>query len=82
MSTPPDDAQRGMEQRALRNVRALVDKYEDKDARDQKSVRSLAAVIVVSILVVAVLAFAVFRLTVTDEPATTVILPPPAKAPR
>ena len=82
MSTPNDDAQRDMEQRALRNVRALVDKYEDKDARDQKTVRNLATGIVVSILVVAVLAFAVFRLTVPDEPAKTLILPPPANAPR
>ena len=42
MNTPPHDAQRDMEQRALRNVRALVDKYEDKDEHDQKSVRNLS----------------------------------------
>lgn len=82
MSMPPHDAQRDMEQRALRNVRALVDKYENKDANDKKSVRNLAAMIVVSILVVAVLAFAVFRLTVRDEPAQTLVLPPPANATR
>lgn len=82
MSTPPHDAQRDMEQRALRNVRALVDKYEDKDEHDQKSVRNLVAGIVVAILVVAVVVFAVFRLAAKDEPARTLIIPPPASAPR
>ena len=82
MSTPHDDAQREMEQRALRNVRALVDKYEDKDALEQKSLRNLIMVIVVSILVLAAVVFAAFRLTAKDEPAKTIVLPPPANVPR
>lgn len=82
MSSPNDDAQRDMEQRALRNVRALVDKYEDKDASDQKSVRNLVVGIVVTILVLAAVAYAAFRLTAKDEPARTLTLPPPANVPR
>ena len=82
MSTPSDDAQRDMEQRALRNVRALVDKYEDKDASDQRSVRDLVVGIVVTILVLAAAAYVAFRLTDSDEPPRTVTLPPPAKVPR
>ena len=80
MSTPPDDAQRDMEQRALRNVRALVDKYENKDVLDRKSLRTQIIVIVAVILALAVVAFAVFKLTAKDEPTKTLILPPPAKS--
>jgi hypothetical protein len=82
MSTENDDAQRGLEQRALRNVRALVDKYEGDDVRERKSVGRLVVVIVASILVLFAIAYAVFRLTVKQEPASTVVLPPPAKAAR
>jgi hypothetical protein len=80
MTAPSDDAQRNLEQRALRNVRALVDKYENEDARDRKSVGKLVAVIVASILVIFVAGFAIVRLTVKDEPAKTYVLPPPANA--
>jgi len=82
MSTPNDDAQRQMEQRALRNVRALVDKYEGRDASEQKSVRNLVVGIVVTILVLAAAAYVAFRLTVRDEPPRTLTLPPPATVPR
>ena len=82
MSPHHDDAQREMEQRALRNVRALVDKYEGEDARAQKSVRHLAVVIVVSILVLAAVVFAAFRLTAREETVKTLILPPPSNVPR
>lgn len=82
MSTPHDDAQREMEQRALRNVRALVDKFEGEDARKQKSARHLAVVIVVSILVLAAVGFLAIRLTARDEAVQTLILPPPSNVPR
>jgi hypothetical protein len=82
MSTDNDDAQRGMEQRALRNVRALVDKYEGDDVRERKSVGRLVVVIVASILAIFAIAYAVFKLTVKEEPASTLVLPPPAKAAR
>lgn len=82
MSTPNDDAQRQMEQRALRNVRALVDKYEGTEVSEQKSVRTLVVRIVAAILVLTAGAYLAFRLTATDEPPRTVTLPPPAKVPR
>ena len=38
MNTPAnDDIQRELEQRALRNVRGLVDKIEDQDALDKRA---------------------------------------------
>jgi hypothetical protein len=41
MSTPSDDAQRAMEQRALRNVRGLVDKVENQDQADRRTERRM-----------------------------------------
>jgi hypothetical protein len=48
----PDDIQREMEQRALRNVRGLVDKIEDIDAHDARTERRYLAGIIVGALVV------------------------------
>ena len=83
MSTPSDDAQRELEQRALRNVRALVDKYEDKDASDAKSVRKLAIRIVVGVLVIFAIIWVAIELKSSfreQVPAATYVLPPPGKA--
>jgi len=44
---PPHDAQREMEQRALRNVRGLVDKVEAMEKVDNASQRRLLITIVV-----------------------------------
>jgi hypothetical protein len=82
MSTPSDDAQRELEQRALRNVRALVDKYEDQDASDAKSVRRTLIIIVAVILGIVGISYVSFRLTVREEPSKTIVLPPPANAPK
>jgi len=47
MSTAPqDDAQRDLEQRALRNVRGLVDKMEDLEAHDTRTQRRYLLAIV------------------------------------
>jgi hypothetical protein len=46
-----DDAQRALEQRALRNVRGLVDKLEDDDrAKSRRAWRHVAASVVVALL--------------------------------
>ena len=82
MSTPSDDAQRELEQRALRNVRALVDKYEDKDASDAKSARRLLIVIVAAILGIVAIVYVTTQLRTRDEPPRTYVLPPPANAPK
>lgn len=54
---PEDDAQRELEQRALRNVRGLVDRMEDLEAHDSRAQRRyLAAIIVGGLMVCLVLA--------------------------
>jgi len=51
MSRPGDDAQREMEQRALRNVRGLLDKIEDQDRLDKRAVKRIAVVgIIVAVI--------------------------------
>jgi hypothetical protein len=46
-----DDAQRAMEQRALRNVRGLVDKLEDDErAKSRRALRHVAASLIVALL--------------------------------
>ena len=77
MSTPSEDAQRELEQRALRNVRTLVDKIEsteEHDARVQR--RLLLAIVVGAILVAATLGVVVMR---QDRPRPVVL--DPAKLP-
>lgn len=77
MSTPSDEAQRELEQRALRNVRSLVDKIdatEEHDARVQK--RLLGAIIVGAVLVAVTLGVVVTR---QERPAPVSI--DPAKLP-
>lgn len=88
-STPPEDAQREMEQRALRNVRDLVDKMETIDARDsRKQKRMLVGLIVgVTIVVGLILAGVVYvshkqsgkAITIETGKGGQVKIPPPAK---
>jgi len=80
MTTPTDDAQRTLEQRALRNVRALVDKIETTEEMDRKSVRKHVAVIVGVILVLFAVIMVGIRLLKPDQPARTLVVPPPATA--
>ena len=80
MSAPGDDAQWDMEQRALRNVRALVDKIEDKDELDRKSLRKQLVVIVVGVIVLFVVLYGLFAIFGKKEPARTITLPPPGNA--
>ena len=78
MNNSTDEAQRELEQRALRNVRNLVDKIdatEEADARTQR--RVLAAIVVGAVLVAGaiavVLAYSDKQKPVVIEPAK---LPP------
>jgi len=83
MSTPrDDDAQRDMEQRALRNVRALVDKYEDQDAKERHVTRRL---LLTTVGITAGVCLVVFLLIYFVKPPAipkSIDLPPPASAPR
>jgi len=56
MNTPTNDAQREMEQRALRNVRGLVDKVEGQDLADKRAERRLLKRLAVGVFVL----FAIF----------------------
>ena len=80
MSSQDDDAQRTMEQKALRNVRALVDKIETTDELDRKAVRKQLTVIVVAVLVVFGVAFVGWQLMAPRAEPRAVVLPPPANA--
>ena len=81
MSTPPDDdAQRSMEQKALRNVRALVDKIETTDELEGKAVRKQLTVIIVAVVAIFGIAFVAWKVANPQQDARTVVLPPPANA--
>ena len=69
MSTPPDDAQRNMEQKALRNVRALVDKLERKPEEQMGPGRFvLWFVLILAILFGLVTAAAILHMMVKGPP--------------
>ena len=80
MSTQDDDAQRSMEQKALRNVRALVDKIETTDELDRKAVRKQLTVIVVAVVVIFGVAFIAWQVMAPRGQPRAVVIPPPANA--
>jgi hypothetical protein len=70
MSEHLDDSQRTLEQRALRNVRGLLDKLETEDRdRDAANRRAIAAVAAVGVAIVAILATCAYR----PEPSAVII---------
>ena len=81
MSQPGHDAQREMEQRALRNVRGLVDKMEQTEQEERWTLRRFVIVIGIVVLVFAV-ALGVL-VTLVKKPGQTrpvTLEPPPAKS--
>jgi len=80
MSQPGDDAQRDLEQRALRNVRGLLDKMEDQDRKDNRT--TLKIVLACGIVAVVVLALILgYSASRKEQPSGAIVLPP-VKAPR
>jgi hypothetical protein len=69
-----------MEQKALRNVRALVDRIETTEELEGKAVRKQLMIIVVAVLVVFGVACMAYRISAPDDTARTVVIPPPANA--
>jgi hypothetical protein len=61
-AVPPHDAQRELEQRALRNVRSLVDKLEKGERRDARRNLRLVAWLLVGLVIGVVAAYAVLRI--------------------
>jgi hypothetical protein len=75
-----DDAQRALEQRALRNVRGLLDKMEEQEQEERWSTRKL--LVVFAIVCVTLLVLLAVFLFVKKPPATKAITldPPPVRS--
>ena len=79
MSQTGEDAQRDMEQRALRNVRGLLDKIEGQEQAERWTARQLVVVIGITV-VVAAIAIAVVVVVLKKPAGKAVTLPPPKSA--
>ena len=80
MSQHGDDAQRDLEQRALRNVRGLLDKVEDQERLDRRVTVRLAVISVVAALVLSGLVVAWIKYQ--QRVAAEAVVSQPAKGPR
>ena len=81
--TPPHDAQRELEQRALRNVRGLVDKMDSIEKHDHRSQqRLLWGIIAGAALVVAFIAGLVLYSKKYGDSGQTVVIEPAKTAPK
>ena len=79
--TPSHDAQRELEQRALRNVRGLVDKMDSIERIDNRSQkRMLTAIIVGALAVVAAIVASVMYIS-GKEPGNPVVIHPAKQPP-
>ena len=76
MSTSSNDAQREFEQRALRNVRGLVDKVENQYLADKRSERRMAKGLVVGAVVVFVACAGIFAYLSGKDAGRTVTIEP------
>lgn len=78
MSTSPDDAQRQLEQRALRNVRGLVEKIEAGEHAEKRTQRILlVTIIVIAIVIAGAIAIGLHRHSAEFKP----VVIDPAKLP-
>ena len=83
MSQPSHDAQREMEQRALRNVRGLLDKMENHEAQEDRAVKKTVLTVIAGVVVlVALVGIAMLLASGKRESTRTRTLPPPANAPK
>ena len=83
MSTPipPHDAQRELEQRALRNVRGLVDKMDSIETFERRSQKRLLwGIIGGAVVVVVYIVGAVLMSKNRSDSGRTITFEPPAKA--
>ncbi len=75
--TPPDDAQRKMEQHALRNVRGLVDKMDRLEAIDSRSQkRLLVGIIVGAVVAVGLIVGTVVYISSKYDKGRTIMIDP------
>jgi hypothetical protein len=74
-----DDAQREMEQRALRNVRNLVDTIETQEDDNRRAMRRLVRWVVIGFVVALAVVYGFYRATDRPEKGRTVVIPPPER---
>lgn len=74
-----DQAQREMEQRALRNVRGLVDKMEQSDQLEARHQRKVLVRVALAALALAVVAAVAISMRPQRGGTEVVVEPPPAK---
>ncbi|APV50390.1 hypothetical protein BWI17_12205 [Betaproteobacteria bacterium GR16-43] len=75
-----DDAQRDLEQKALRNVRSLVDKIEAEDSQGSRK-QVVAVIAIVALVAIVGVGIIVSRGKSADRPSKTAIEIPPPKLP-
>ena len=75
--TPEQEAQRTLEQRALRNVRVLVDSLQAHQDAEQRTAKLLAVVLGVVVLIIAI-GIAIAVMQKQSEPKAPVVRPAPA----
>ena len=80
MTAAGNDAQRRMEQSALRNVRGLLDRMEKDDATERWTIRRFAIVIGIVIVVFAVALAVLLSMVKTPGKTRAIPLDPPAKS--
>jgi hypothetical protein len=84
---PNEDVQRELEQRALRNVRTLVDKIETQEDENRRALFRLIRWMVIGFALAVALVYGWYHMTDRGEKGKTVVIPaparpaPPAKAP-
>ena len=82
MSQPADDdAQRELEQRALRNVRGLIDRMEGDEAKERWTMRRYVVALAIVVVTFA-LAITMVIWIAKKPPASKAISLPPAQAPK
>jgi hypothetical protein len=79
MGTDEQDAQRDLEQKALRNVRNLVDRIETEDRKATNPKKTIAVVIVVLLVAAIAGSFVVGRSKEAVKAGPSIELPPPTK---
>ena len=79
-STNPDhDVQRELEQRALRNVRSLVDKIETQDDENRRSLFRLILWMVIGFAFGIALLYGWYRMAGRPHEDRTIVIPAPAR---
>ena len=81
MSQPDDHAQRELEQRALRNVRGLIDRMEGDEARERWTTRRIVVALGVVVVAFAIVSAVLIGMAKKPAASKTITLPP-AQAPK